>query len=123
MHSWWDDGFGLLGVGIDNVDGQIVVVGGELPSAVLFFVESYLVGEELAQDFAFVSGGGLVLVGDDDTIVPATVLRGMQTGTINGVAGDITKLLLTVEGGDLILAEERPPLVLMAVLDSVDPLD
>ena len=86
-------------------------------------MESVLVGEELVEDFAFVGGGGLVLVGDNDAVVPATVLGGVQTGAVDGVAGDVTELLLAVEGGDLILAEERPPLILMAVLDSVYPLD
>jgi len=65
----------------------------------------------------------LILVGDDDAVVPAAVLRGVQTGAVDGVAGDVAELLFAVEGGYLILAEERPPFILVAILDSIDPLD
>ena len=47
----------------------------------------------------------------------------MQTGAVDGVAGDVTELLLAVEGGDLILAEESPPLVFVTVLNAVEPFD
>ena len=86
MRYLWQN---LLRVGIDDVNGEVVVVGGKLPSTVLFFVESALVGEELVEDFAFVRGGGLVLVADDDAIVPSAIFRSVQAGAVDGVAGDV----------------------------------
>jgi hypothetical protein len=113
----------LFGVWIDGVDWQVVVVCGELPAPVLFFLKTGFVGEELVDQLALVRGGGLVLEVDHDAVVPATILGGVEAGGVDGVTGDVAELLFAVESGYLVLAEDAPPLVFVAVLDAVEPLD
>ena len=47
----------------------------------------------------------------------------MKAGRIDGVFLDISKLLLAFEDSDLVFLENLPPLILVTVLRSVDPLD
>lgn len=69
---------------IDDVDGQIPVVCGELPTAVLFAPKFGLVGKELFGDLAFglpwrrVGGGA----NDDDTVIPAVFLTGVKANRV-----------------------------------------
>ena len=106
------------------MDGQIPVVRGQLPAAVLIAFEFGLVGKELFSDLVFglpwrrVGGDA----NDDDTIVPAGILTGVKARGVNREVLDVTKLLLPFEDGDLILLEDGPPLVFEAVFRPVDPL-
>ena len=105
------------------MDGKVIVVGGKLPAAVLLFAQRGLIGEELAEDFTLVGGGRLVLIVDDDAVVPTAVFGGVEAGAKDGVAGDVAELLLAVEGGDLIFAEDIPSFALIAIFDVIDPFD
>src|ERR1700677_1274728 len=106
------------------MDGQVPMVRRKLPPAIFFFVEGFLVGEKLLRDLGFRLPRWCVLRGpnNDHAIIPAGIFAGMQTGCEDRVFLDVTELLLPFKDGDLVLLEDTPPLVLMAVLNAVNPL-
>src|ERR1700677_3590052 len=107
------------------MDGQVPMVRRKLPPAIFFFVEGFLVGEKLLRDLGFRLPRWSVLRGpnNDHAIIPAGIFAGMQTGCEDRVFLDVTELLLPFEDGDLVLLEDAPPLVLVAILNPVHPLD
>ena len=97
----------------------------KLPSAIFFSGEGSLVRKELPGDFGFRLPWRRILRGPDDdyAVVPARIFAGMKAGSEDRVLLDITKLLLPVKDSDLVLLENVPPLILVAVLNAVHPLD
>src|SRR6202451_74897 len=109
---------------LDHMDGQIPMVRRELPSTIFFSGERCLVRKEFSGDIGFRLPRRRILRTSDNAyaIVPACIFAGMKAGSEDGVFLDIAKLFLPVEDSDLVLLEDAPPFILVAILNAVDPL-
>ena len=65
----------------------------------------------------------LVAVRYLDAIVPARCLVRVELWVVHAVVEDVALGLGSIEDGDLVLAEQVPPLVDEAVLHAIHPLD
>jgi hypothetical protein len=106
------------------MDGQIPMVRREFPSAIFLSGEGFLVREEPPGNIGFRPPRRRVLrdTDNDDAIVPTRIFAGMKAGSEDCVFLHITKLLLPFEDSDLVLFENAPLLILMAILNAVYPL-
>jgi hypothetical protein len=115
---------GLWGsVRIDLPDGEIPVNFRQVPALGLFAAQRFLVGEQFLFDGAGAGSRRWSFVIDHHAVSPAMVLAGVQSGAEDVVFEDAAFFFFLVQGGDLILFEDPPELVLVAQFDFVNPFD
>src|SRR4029077_17699424 len=115
--------FRTVAIWIDRVNRQIVMRDRKYPAAIFFALHCGLVREKLFFNFTAMSGGRNVFVSDYDAVLPARVFTGMKSRAVDGIGRHVPKLLLAVQGSDLIFLEELPELVRVTPFHFIDPLD
>src|SRR5579864_2467532 len=103
--------FGTVAIWIDRMNRQIVVRFREFPAAIFFAFHGGLVREKLLFNFAAMSGGRYIFVGDYDAVFPPGVFPRVISRPEDRIRGHVTEFLLAVQGGDLIFLEELPEFV------------
>jgi hypothetical protein len=74
-------------------------------------------------DFTLMLGGLIIGVRDNDAIIPACVLAGVQSRLLHNVITDKAQGLFPIQNCDLIFLEQLPLLVLKTIFDAIDPFD
>ncbi len=67
-------------VRVDFMDRQVPMVEGQLPTTLLRLGQRRAIRNDLPLHFVFVGHAGLIMIGDDDTVVAGTVLAGLRPG-------------------------------------------
>jgi hypothetical protein len=91
------------------------------PSALLFPVEGGPVWKQLITDLFSVARGSRIVVCDDYSVIPASILAGMKTGRVNSIVPHVTQFFFPVENRNLIFPEDIEKFILVSPFHPIDP--